>query len=409
VRQFLELLKEKKLLKEESLTLKQIPARLKSDPAGAYLFSIPGCEFRIASGFCGTRNKIALSIGTSRDNIVRKISGSLRGKGSLRQTRHAPFLENSTKPDLGKLPIPVLFKGMKPYLTSSVIAANDPEHGPNLSFHRMMPTGKKELTARICDRHTKAYLDRQDPLPIAVVIGGHPSFLIASATTVGIEKNEYEIASRLHPTEIFTLSNGVPVPASSEIVLEGTLTQKELRPEGPFVDLTATYDIERRQPVIRLEKMHYRSSPIMHLIVPSLPEHALLMGMPREPVILSEVSKVADCRGVSLTPGGCNWLHGAVSIRKRTDGEIPKVIAAAFRGHPSMKHLFIVDDDIDIHNPEEIEWALATRFQGDRMEVFRDRGSSLDPSSDIKSRQTSKIAFDCTIPTSKDKNQFRKA
>ena len=409
MRQFLEVLKQKKLLTEEDLPLDKIPERLKPDPTGAYLFNIPKSEFKIASGFCATRNKIALSLGTTKQNLLKTISASHEGKGSLRQTKIAPFLENSPKPNLRKLPIPILFKGMAPYLTSSVIAATDPKYGPNLSFHRMAPIGKSELVARICDRHTKAYLDGHDPLPIAVVIGGHPSFLIASATTAGIEKNEYEIASKLHPTEVVTLDNGVQVPSTSEIILEGTLTQKELKPEGPFVDLTGTYDIERQQPIIKVEKIYHRSSPILHIIIPSLPEHALLMGMPREPSIFNEVSKVSDCKDVCLTPGGCNWLHGAVSIYKKSEEEIPKVMDAAFRAHSSMKHLFILDDDINVHNPREIEWALATRFQAKRMKTFEGRGSSLDPSASIKSQQTNKVAFDCTVPLSRDKKHFKKA
>ncbi|MBI5355115.1 MAG: UbiD family decarboxylase, partial [Candidatus Aenigmarchaeota archaeon] len=128
---------------------------------------------------------------------------------------------------------------------------------------------------------------------------------------------------------------------------------------------------------------------------------------PREPSIYREVSRVCDVRDVYVTPGGSSWLHAAVSIRKRGPDDGKNAINAAFKGHKSMKHVFIVDDDVDVHMPEEIEWAMATRFQGDTgIVVFKDKGSSLDPSSDFGSKQTAKVGFDLTIPWGADKKFF---
>jgi len=298
-----------------------------------------------------------------------------------------------------------LYPGMKPYFTTSVFAAVDPEYGPNICYHRAVPIGKKKMVARVCDRHTKAYLDRAGDLKVAIAMGLHPSVCIAAATSVEIGKNEYEIANYLHPLKVAHV-NGVPVPSTAEVVITGTMTQ-ELHEEGPFVDLTGTYDVKRMQPVIEVDKVYHRDGPIQDLIVPALPEHALLMGMPREPAIFNAVSRVAKCRDVFLPVGGCSWLHGFVSIKKRKDAEVPKVIDAAFGAHSSMKHLFVVDDDIDIYNSREVEWALATRCQS--VKVFRGRGSSLDPSADIKSRSTNKVAFDCTIPEKADRKDFVRA
>jgi len=133
------------------------------------------------------------------------------------------------------------------------------------------------------------------------------------------------------------------------------------------------------------------------------------MGMPREPTIFREVSKVCECKDVLITPGGCSWLHAVVSIRKKGPDDGKKAIEAAFQGHKSLKHVFAVDDDIDIHNPNEVEWAMATRFQGDKnMVIKREPGSSLDPSSDLETRMTAKIGFDLTIPWGRDQKDFKK-
>ena len=183
----------------------------------------------------------------------------------------------------------------------------------------------------------------------------------------------------------------------------------ELHNEGPFLDLTETPDIVRKQPVARIKKIYIRPGAYFHALLPGGLEHKMLMGMPREPTIYGEVAKVCDVSDVYITPGGCSWLHGAVSIHKKYPDDGRKAIEAAFNGHRSMKHVFVVDDDIDIHDAQQIEWAMATRFQGDRdMIVKREKGSSLDPSSDLETRETTKIGFDLTIPTDHDPNDFKK-
>jgi len=139
-------------------------------------------------------------------------------------------------------------------------------------------------------------------------------------------------------------------------------------------------------------------------------EHKMLMGMPREPTIFREVSKVAECKDVYVDPGGCSWLHGIVQIKKKAEDEGMKAIEAAFKGHTSMKHVVIVDDDIDIYDPASVEWAIATRFQAKTgMIVKQDAGSSLDPSSDPKTRETSKVGFDATKPLVIKGKNFDKA
>jgi UbiD family decarboxylase len=137
------------------------------------------------------------------------------------------------------------------------------------------------------------------------------------------------------------------------------------------------------------------------------------MGMPKEPTIFSEVSKVCACRDVYITPGGCSWLHAVVQISKKNADDGKKAVLAAFEGHKSLKHCVIVDEDIDIYNPHEVEWAIATRFQADKNAyVFPNQpGSSLDPSGDLsegKKATTCKMGLDATIPFGKTDKGFTK-
>jgi UbiD family decarboxylase len=193
------------------------------------------------------------------------------------------------------------------------------------------------------------------------------------------------------------------------MVFEATITS-EMHDEGPFVDLTETYDIVRSQRLVKINKIHHRTNPLFHTLLPGGLEHKILMGMPREPTILNEVNKVCECTGVNITPGGCSWLHGIVSIKKKKEDDGKSAISAAFNGHKSMKHVIIVDDDIDIYDPQEVEWAIATRVQADRDVIIlpNQKGSSLDPSADPNTYATTKVGVDATATLS-NLEDFEKA
>ncbi len=135
-----------------------------------------------------------------------------------------------------------------------------------------------------------------------------------------------------------TCANGIRVPADAEFVLEGRITH-DLVAEGPFVDLTGTYDLVRQQPIIEIDRMTPAPDAIYQALLPGRLEHRLLMGMPREPTIYAEVNKVARCLNVHITPGGASWLHAVVQIAKQSPDDGKRAIAAAFRGHGSLKHV----------------------------------------------------------------------
>jgi len=134
--------------------------------------------------------------------------------------------------------------------------------------------------------------------------------------------------------------------------------------------------------------------------------------MPKEPTIYDEVSKVCTCRNVLITLGGGSWLHGIVQIRKERPEDGKNAIEAAFKGHNSMKHVVIIDEDVDIYDMTAVEWAIATRFQGDRGLVIKEKqpGSSLDPSADHSGKKalTTKVGIDATMPAGVDPKKYEK-
>jgi 2,5-furandicarboxylate decarboxylase 1 len=316
-------------------------------------------------------------------------------------------------PDLDSLPILYHCEGDGGnYISSGVFLAKHPIHGQNADFHRAMQFSKTEMAVRVVQgRHFDAFLKDRRSLDVAVCIGLPPNILAAAATSVELGFDELTIACALEPfTVVPAKTVDILVPAGAEFVLEGTVHYERRYAEGPFVDLTETQDIIRNEPVFEVKAVTHRHDAIWQALLPGALEHKLLMGMPREPTIFQAVNRTVKCLDVHVNPGGCSWLHAIVQIEKQNEDDGKQAIAAAFAGHRSCKHVFIVDRDIDIYDPLAVEWALATRFQGDADLVVlpRSPGSSLDPSSEPGTHNTCRVGYDLTKPLQAKGKKFDK-
>ena len=349
----------------------------------------------------GTRDLLALALGIPREDMAKALAEIDLAGGWIREVDSSPFMEAVGEPDLTALPILTHFRGDGgPYITSGIVVSAF-RGKTNASVHRMMVLGKDRVAARLVPgRHTSMLLQEAlaagERLPVGIVIGVDPLVLIAASTRVPLGM-EFQYASALSgsPVELVALDNGVFVP-SAEIAFEGYI-DGERASEGPFVDITGTRDFPRMEPVIHLSKMMTREVPIYHALLPSGGEHKMLMGVPYEPLIFRAASEVAEVKNVLLTEGGCSYLHAAVQIKKRGEAEPGKVIDAAFEAHKSLKHVIVVDEDVDIYSPEELEYAVATRVKGDEDMVLYPnvRGSTLDPRSN--DGITTKLGIDATM------------
>lgn len=418
-RDFVEKLRKEKrcieLKRDASLKLELAGVLAAFDGKPVYTEHIAGLAGAQVAGnvFC-TRELVCEYLGIKKSELVPSLSRAISNpsKPQLVAAKDAPVLEVDAPVDLGKLPIPWhAKKDGGAYFSSAIVVARDKELGQNCSFHRMMVIGKDRVAVRILHRHLDEFIKRAGgELDVAFVVGAPINFLLASACSVEIGKDETAIANSLAPLRTVRLESGIEVPADAEFVFEGKIT-RELADEGPFVDLTETYDVVRKQQVMKITRIRHRKNPIWHVLLPGALEHKLLMGMPREPTIWNEVSKVAECKGVNVTPGGCSWLHAVVAIKKKGGEDGKRAIAAAFSGHKSLKHVVIVDEDIDIYDPASVEWAIATRVQADKDVVILSgqKGSSLDPSADAHTYATSKMGIDATRPLVAKGKNFEKA
>lgn len=371
-------------------------------------------KFKIFGNPFSSKELVAEFLGVNLQKLVPTMINALENPTEPETTNKGTCQEVvEEKVDLNELPI-LLHTEIDGgnYITSGVFIARDQELGLNMAFHRCMQLDKKRFSVRVLERHTMEYLKRNDgEIDVAVCIGCPVQVLLAGATSPGLGESELDIANAIKPFEVVKAKTvDVLVPAETEFVLEGTLSMNETEKEGPFLDLTGTYDFVREQPVLTVKKITHKKNALWHALLPGGLEHRILMGMPREPTIFREASKHAKVLDVNITPGGCSWLHAAIKIDKKSDEEPKKVIEAAFKGHSSLKHAFVVDKDIDILNPNDIEWAMSTRMQADKdLYLYsKEKGSSLDPSTDQKTRETCKAGFDLTIPIKREKNVFEK-
>jgi len=413
LREFLEDIKSRGTLIEidKTVSTAEIPALLKKLDGKPVVFnSVRGSPYRVVGNICSSRDLLALALNVKREELTFQLVEAFEKRIPPEIVKSGRCQEVTEKVDLNSLPILTHTAGDGgPYVTSGVLIIRDPEFGRNASIHRLMQLDDKRFAVRVVEeRDMDMYLKRAGgELEVAICIGNHPSLLLAASTSLDITVDELEIANSLRELRLVKCSKvDLEVPADCEIVLEGRITN-ELVDEGPFLDLTGTYDMVRKQPVIEINHFTHAKNPIYQALLPGGLEHKLLMGLPREPAIYSEVNKVCECKNVLITPGGCSWLHGIVQIHKRSQEDGRKAIEAAFRAHRSMKHVVIVDEDIDIYDLNSVEYAIATRFQASKdMVLKRDKGSSLDPSANQVTRETTKVGIDATIPFDKDRSHF---
>lgn len=404
---YIEAFPEIEIIDDKVSRVHEMTKMLKEDPTRPLLFNdLDG--YRAIGNLWGTRERMAKGLGCELDQMTPELLKAMRHPIPPKILDDSPFFKNQlTDYDLRESPIPKWFpEDGGHYITSGIVVA-ELDGKRNLSYHRCMVIGENRMVARVVPRHLyamhKKAKERGEELDIAIIVGVCPHILIPAGMSVSYDTDELAIASALRKNTVgqevdtIRIENGLEVPAWAEYCFQGRLTSETAK-EGPFADITGTYDVIRDEPVIEIDKIYHTDDPIFHALLPGGYEHYYLMGMPREPVIYEAVSKaVAGVNGVRLTEGGCCWLHGVVSIDKHTEGDAKNAILAAFGAHPSMKKVTIVDGDIDIYNDRDVEWATATRFQAHKDVILIEgtKGSSVDPSNEGLS---TKMGLDATKP-----------
>jgi len=399
--------------------LAAIAKRLERD--SAVLFPRPdGHEIPVVANLFAGRDWVADSIGVTEDQLLPRFLAAASHPLPTHEVASGP-VQDVVHRDvdlLRQLPVPKHNeRDSGPYITAGLLIARNPKTGvQNVSIHRCQISGKNRIGVLLLPRHTFSYYrfaeEMGQALEIAIVIGAHPALMLASQAIAALDEDEMAIAGALLGTPVDVVkcrTNSVRVPAHAEIVIEGRILQDVREPEGPFGEFPQYYGPRANREVIEVDAITHRAKPIFHTIVGGGFEHLILGGVPREATLLQHLRRsFPNVLDVRLTRGGTCRYHLAIKIDKANDGEPKNIMMCAFGAHYDIKQVIVVDKDVDISSSEEIEWAVATRFQADRdlMVVAGALGSKLDPTTD--NGISAKMGLDATAPVSAPELAFKR-
>ena len=318
--------------------------------------------------------------------------------------------------DLGKLPVQQHCEGDSGrYVTIGCMICRDPASGvTNVGTYRHELKGPARMgcmmnpvqhAATIRGRHHAA----NNSMEVAIFVGHHPAYHLGAASRGPVEHDELAVTGGLlgEPVELVQCKTvDLRVPAHAELVIEGRIHPESFEMDGPFAEYAGYYGAPMRVPVIDVTAVTHRRQPIWHDLFPSFREHTQVGLLGREAQLYRRLREIVpNVVGVHLPPSGANFWHCYVSLRKRTQGEGKLAGLTVLGSNYDVKHVIVVDDDIDIYNDEEVLWAVATRVQADEdcSIISNSFGAHLDPSAYSETRSergpmTTKVIIDATRP-----------
>jgi 2,5-furandicarboxylate decarboxylase 1 len=395
--------------------LRNVAALAAQSEKGLLFTNVNGYTMPVAMGLLQSRHRLAIGMECAYEKIETKLRGAMDRPVEPKRVSRAPVkdvVRTKNRVDLYDLPVPV-FSVMDggPMITAGVVIAEDPEFGMNAGIYRLMLkerniTGIDIVTPNNLRKFAERALQRKKPLPISISIGTHPYELVASTFKANLGVNELTFAGGLRGQGL-ALAEGetVPVPciADAEIVLEGEiLPEGWVHPEGPFCEFNRLMGGIHMNPRVRIKALMHRKDAMYYAL--QMPWENIWMSAPIYEAAAWRVLHEAGVQAtaINVTPGGCCHWHIVAAIKK-VPGDGKNAIMALL-SIADVKHATIVDDDIDVFDHVDVEWAVATRVQADRdvLIVANARSKPLDPSLPLPVQgrvpTTAKMGIDATIP-----------
>jgi len=330
--------------------------------------------------------------------------------------KDAPVQENvycEDEVDLGELPI-FRFHEMDPapYIDMTCFV-KDPDTGAyNGAFQRTMFKGKRKLGLHMSPRHNwqivKKYEAKNEPAPVIIVAGHHPSFYLGTLNVSPFGVDDYAkigsiMGQPLRLTPSATWGDRFMVPADAEMIIEGEIVPNVREIEGPFGEFPGTYGPQRMRWVIHVRAITYRKQAIYQTIFTGHRETWILGAIPKEGSLFNRIKGVVpSTKSVHLPLSAVGRFHCYISMDKRVDGESKQAALIAIGECDFIKHVVVVDGDIDAFNEEQVMYAMATRVQADQdVDILKNvKGNTLDPSQ-LDDIMGAKMIIDATRPVSK--------
>jgi len=420
-----------RVVRQEVSTDFEISAGIRhsSDRDGpAWLFEnikgYPG--WRVAAGLFATKRLLAAALRCREEELGDRMSSWEGHEKEPVLVDTAPCQEivwTGDDVDVGKLPVCLHSEhDAGRYVTAALQIGKNPHTGRrNVSIHRMLVMDRDLLSLWApADHHLgRSILDAEAlgrGLEVASFLGAHPLVQLGSQARVPMGVDEFAVAGALRgkPVELVRCKTiDAEVPADCEVVIEGVTIPGRRVADGPFAEYPGTYSETKQGPCLRVTAITMRRSPIYQTALTGMPmtENHWMVQHLNEAAVRKEVTKIVpEVVAINVTPGGSARHHVVVSLRKKHDAESRNVILALL-APPGLgiKRVVVVDDDIDVFDPSDVEWAINTRVQPDRdiIIVPNMNSSTLDPSAPAP-RTTGKWGIDATMPLG-DQSGYRKA
>ncbi|MBO2447493.1 UbiD family decarboxylase [Actinomadura barringtoniae] len=366
---------------------------------------VAGLGVELVTNVFASRARVASLFGVGERGLHAAYQERARRACEPRVLADGPVLEEILEPDLAAVPMIRHFASdLGRYITSGIVVAEDPAGGAgNMSYHRATPHAPDELALSLHSRGDLwRLLQRSDgPLPVAMVIGGHPLFMLAASARVGADVDERDIAGGLfgEPLQVVrTPRHGIRVPATAEYVIEGVIDPGDHAPEGPFGEFSGYSSHRSTNNVLRVDTICRRRDPVLlDVVAGNSAEHLNLARIPRESEMAEQlITRFPDVTALHYPNSGTHF-HAYVSLRQRRPGQARQVMLGLLGWDPYLKTVIAVDEDIDVTDDAAVLWALAAHFQPHRDLFLVDGlpGSPLDPSSGSDGT-TSRLALDAT-------------
>lgn len=359
--------------------LNAVVRRIQNGPNLPVLFErVRGTSHQVVSNLFGDYCRIAGLLNADIDQLARTWAERM---GAPLPVEVEPTAEKIALEEIPLAAVPhVTFaeKDVGPYLTSGVVVARDPQTDVvNLSYHRMQIVSDTELRCRLSTsgdlfRIQQIAEKEGRPLPVAVAIGLPPIVSLAAATTAGPMISEYDVAARLAGRRFATRPSpvsGMPVPVSTEFLIEGEILPHERRPEGPFGEWMDYYVPCTNNHVLIVNKVFARSKAVFHAISAGSNEELAMSAAPIAGLIFNNVRTwVPSLKDVTCFP---HPQFCVLKIGDAANGLARKAVLAAFGAEMNrMLYCVAVDEDVNIHDWQDVLWAMATRCRADK-DIFQ--------------------------------------
>jgi 2,5-furandicarboxylate decarboxylase 1 len=393
----------------------------------ALLFhDVIGYELPVVSGIIRSRHRAAMAMGcSSYAEIEQRLQQGIDRPIAPRYVEASPakqVIAAGEDVDLYRLPIPMssIHDG-GPMITAGVTIARDPEYGLNCGIYRFM-VKERNLTGIdiVTPNNMRLFAERAfaagRPCPISISIGTHPFEIMGSGFRAPLGVDELAIAGGIRgaPVELAVCETvDLPCIADAEIVLEAEILPTGwTHPEGRFGEFTRLMGGLHWNPLVRVKAVTMRRDAIYYAL--HMPWENTWLAAPTRYAAIRRALRNAGIQvhDINVTLGGCGFWHAVISIRKQP-GEGKNALLAALTAQ-DLKHVVVVDDDIDVHDPLDVEWAIATRVQGDCdiVVIPGARAKPLDPSLPVTPPGVvpigAKVGIDATIPEGVPRERFER-